>query len=301
MEGIDKIIEQQLRRYLDARGWRYQWQEAVGAKVPEATLLDDSGRPIAVIEATWLPEFQPSSKKPEQVKFLEEAMRMFKQGEPIHIRGGPVYRTHSLTERLQAKQQQAQSAHQQSLPFLLAMHGLELRYCGRDVYEMLLKHPEFSAIGMLHVESAISTAQRRYRRKNSLPEQAQDLLTVIRDQLATRYGYQLGHETEDFEEFLLKEQRAEPANFSVMSMEILHNPHARLPWPRQLIGVFDTVYEWREDTKQFEVVQEGEIAILRLLATRLLAGSVSVPWQEATSTSRSEDFYEERDPAAHSA
>jgi hypothetical protein len=46
-----------LRRYLDERGWRYEWeQREFGGKRPDAVILSESGEPIAVIGAVAVDE-----------------------------------------------------------------------------------------------------------------------------------------------------------------------------------------------------------------------------------------------------
>jgi hypothetical protein len=46
-----------LRRYLDERGWRYEWeQREFGGKRPDAVILSESGEPIAVIGAVAIDE-----------------------------------------------------------------------------------------------------------------------------------------------------------------------------------------------------------------------------------------------------
>jgi len=46
-----------LRRYLDERGWRYEWeQREFGGKSPDAVILSESGEPIAGIGAVAINE-----------------------------------------------------------------------------------------------------------------------------------------------------------------------------------------------------------------------------------------------------
>ncbi|MCX7924260.1 MAG: hypothetical protein N2554_00435 [Fimbriimonadales bacterium] len=67
----------------------------------------------------------------------------------------------------------------------------------------------------------------------------------------------MGHAEEDFEAFLAEEERIAEADFPVLCLEILLNPHATYPWPPNLIGVYDTVYKWDAQTEQFTVAYEG--------------------------------------------
>jgi hypothetical protein len=46
-----------LRRYLDERGWQYEWERReFGGKKPDAVILSESGEPIAVIGAVAIDE-----------------------------------------------------------------------------------------------------------------------------------------------------------------------------------------------------------------------------------------------------
>lgn len=56
--AIDQAAaEALLRRYLDERGWRYEWeQREFGGKRPDAVILSESGEPIAVIGAVAIDE-----------------------------------------------------------------------------------------------------------------------------------------------------------------------------------------------------------------------------------------------------
>lgn len=299
--GVDKIVEGLLKRYLDERGWRYEWQTAIGAKVPEATILNEAGQPIAVMEATWLPQVEQGSKKPKQVGFLERAKQELRDDEILYSEWGGVDRIYILRERLEAKRRQAQAALGSNLPFLLALsNDVPLWGSGYDIYSLLQDFPEFSAVATLHEQSAISAA-RQFLNRGRLPKGVRQTLTLVRRLLQERYGYRLGHKQKNLEAYLAEESLVADVDFTVMRLEIVLNPVAELSWVRDLIGVFDRVYEWRDSSGQFEMAYEGYAALLNLLAARILAGSISVPWQEAVSTSRSGNFYEERDPATHSA
>ncbi|MEN3002083.1 MAG: hypothetical protein ABDI19_09625 [Armatimonadota bacterium] len=207
MAGIDETVEQQLRQYLDERGWRYRWQDAVGTKVPEATILDDADNPIAVIEATWLPLLTPENKKPDQVGFLERAKQAFEQGEPAYSEVKGMDRIYSLHERLEAKQEQAQAAAAQNLPFMLVMsNDIPFFAFGRDLYNLLEQYPEFSALGRLVERWAVSVARQLHERI-TLPDETQRLLTIVRDALQERYSYRLRHAQRRLGAFLAEERQ----------------------------------------------------------------------------------------------
>jgi hypothetical protein len=84
-------------------------------------------------------------------------------------------------------------------------------------------------------------------------------------------------------------------------MEILLNPYANYPWLDELTGVYDKVYVWDESQQQWGLQYDGTPAVLRTLATRLLAGIVNAPFTDDVDASRSENFYEEREPTLHTA
>lgn len=285
LAGIDKGIEQMLEQYLKARGWTYRWQQQVNRKLPEAIILQN-GKPVAVIEATFLPSIEPDSQKPAEVAFAEEAKdKIFHASELTKEN-----LSYALQERLQRKQGQATAAAQQNLPFLLAMWGKVLKGVPQYVLELLKNYPEVSALGMLHRDSALMIAYRM--RKASLTPDAKCLLGLIEELLQRRWRVKL-------EQILEAPSRVPDVELSWM--EILHNPFATHPWRDDLRGVYDHVYVWSEKEKQWLAQYDGTSAVLRTLATRLLAGIVNAPFTDDVVTSRSENFYEEREPTLHTA
>lgn len=103
-----------LRRYLDERGWRYEWeQREFGGKRPDAVILSESGEPIAVIDATIV---------------IEQAdIKAATIAERKGIMAVPTELTHSelpevLLRTISRKAQQASPVAEAGLPYLLAAH-----------------------------------------------------------------------------------------------------------------------------------------------------------------------------------
>lgn len=85
-----------LRRYLDERGWRYEWeQREFGGKRPDAVILSESGEPIAVIDAVPVAEGAQLSEAIQEhlARRAEQASPMAEAGLPYllaaHIPGCP--------------------------------------------------------------------------------------------------------------------------------------------------------------------------------------------------------------------
>jgi hypothetical protein len=110
-----------LRRYLEERGWRYEWeQREFGGKRPDAVILSESGEPIAVIGAVAIDE-----------------------GAELG---------HTVREALACGMEQASPVAEAGLPYLLAAHipGCPpLERIAPLIIENLRQFPAISAFGIL--------------------------------------------------------------------------------------------------------------------------------------------------------
>jgi hypothetical protein len=217
-----------LRRYLDERGWRYEWeQREFGGKRPDAVILSESGEPIAVIGAVAIDE-----------------------GAELG---------HTVREALACGIQQASPVAEAGLPYLLAAHipgcpPLE-RVAPRIVGELRRAYA-ISAFGVLRELDAAEIYKRLQKANQS-------------------------------NAYALKP-------LEVNGMEILLNPQATLAWTQELWGIYDQVWTWDTRKNKTRKIYDGREELMRTYRILLHAGTVPAPFKEGISTSRSEDFYEER-------
>jgi len=217
-----------LRRYLDERGWRYEWeQREFGGKRPDAVILSESGEPIAVIGAVAIDE-----------------------GAELG---------HTVREALACGMEQASPVAEAGLPYLLAAHipgcpPLE-RVAPRIVGELRRAYA-ISAFGVLRELDAAEIYKRLQKANQS-------------------------------NAYALKP-------LEVNGMEILLNPQATLAWTQELWGIYDQVWTWDTRKNKTRKIYDGREELMRTYRILLHAGTVPAPFKEGISTSRSEDFYEER-------
>ena len=217
-----------LRRYLDERGWRYEWeQREFGGKRPDAVILSESGEPIAVIGAVAVDEDAELG--------------------------------HTVREALACGIQQASPVAEAGLPYLLAAHipgcpPLE-RVAPRIVGELRRAYA-ISAFGVLRELDAAEIYKRLQKANQS-------------------------------NAYALKP-------LEVNGMEILLNPQATLAWTQELWGIYDQVWTWDTRKNKTRKIYDGREELMRTYRILLHAGTVPAPFKEGISTSRSEDFYEER-------
>jgi hypothetical protein len=217
-----------LRRYLDERGWRYEWeQREFGGKRPDAVILSESGEPIAVIGAVAIDE-----------------------GAELG---------HTVREALACGMEQASPVAEAGLPYLLAAYipgcpPLE-RIAPRIVGELRRAYA-ISAFGVLRELDAAEIYKRLQKANQS-------------------------------NAYALKP-------LEVNGMEILLNPQATLAWTQELWGIYDQVWTWDTRKNKTRKIYDGREELMRTYRILLHAGTVPAPFKEGISTSRSEDFYEER-------
>lgn len=152
--AIDQAAaEALLRRYLDERGWRYEWeQREFGGKRPDAVVLSESGEPIAVIGAVAIDE-----------------------GAELG---------HTVREALAYGMEQASPLAEAGLPYLLAAHipGCPpLERVAPLIIENLRQFPAISAFGILReLDEAVVKKYTEFAKKHSCnPPLPTPTLTVM--------------------------------------------------------------------------------------------------------------------------
>lgn len=217
-----------LRRYLDERGWRYEWeQREFGGKRPDAVVLSESGEPIAVIGAVAIDE-----------------------GAELG---------HTVREAFACGMEQASPVAEAGLPYLLAAHipGCpSLERVAPQIVDELMRASAVSAFGVLRELDAAEIYKRLQKANQS-------------------------------NAYALKP-------LEVNGMEILLNPQATLAWTQELWGIYDQVWTWDTRKNKTRKIYDGREELMRTYRILLHAGTVPAPFKEGISTSRSEDFYEER-------
>jgi hypothetical protein len=136
--------EELLRRYLDERGWRYEWERhEFGGKRPDAVILSESGEPIAVIDATIVIE---------QADIDAATIAECKGIEAVPIEPTRSELPEVLSRTISRKAQQASPVAEAGLPYLLAAHvpGCPpLERIAPLIIENLRQFPAISAFGIL--------------------------------------------------------------------------------------------------------------------------------------------------------
>jgi len=277
-------VEQLLRQYLQARGWRegvdWVWEQiAFDGKKPDAVLLDELGKPRAVYEATSL-DAEPLL---ECVQHANKAPTDRSSGRAHVSFGSP-----TLTDVVQRKASLAQSVASAGIPFMLVTDATRL---GQQSAEALVAYPEFSAIATIAKANPFQLIP-SLSREASHPREGQ-LIESLRGVLVQQYDYDPLHPPEQAGEIVRRLARVPVMEAAVM--DIYLNPQARSPWTRDLWGVYDTVWQWEEQAKQYSKIYDGRWELLKTYRLFLRAGRFAVPVKEGVSTSRSENFYEERE------
>lgn len=135
-----EVAERLLRRYLDERGWRYEWERReFGGKKPDAVILSESGDPIAAVDATIVIEQAALTAEREGVDALPI--------EPTHSQLGAV-----LSRAIARKAEQASSVAASGLPYLIAAHipGCpSMERVAHWIANELMRSPAVSAFGIL--------------------------------------------------------------------------------------------------------------------------------------------------------
>ena len=240
-----------LRRYLDERGWRYEWeQREFGGKRPDAVILSESGEPIAVIDATIV--IEQADIKAAIIAEREGIMAVSTELTPSEL-------PEVLLRTISRKAQQASPVAEAGLPYLLAAYipgcpPME-RIAPRIVGELRRAYA-ISAFGVLRELDAAEIYKRLQKANQS-------------------------------NAYALKP-------LEVNGMEILLNPQATLAWTQELWGIYDQVWTWDTRKNKTRKIYDGREELMRTYRILLHAGTVPAPFKEGISTSRSEDFYEER-------
>jgi len=240
-----------LRRYLDERGWRYEWeQREFGGKRPDAVILSESGEPIAVIDATIVIE-------QADIKAATIAEREGIEAVPIEPTRSELPEV--LSRTISRKAQQASPVAEAGLPYLLAAH---IPGC-----------PPLERVAPLIVDELMCAS-------------AISAFGVLRELDAAEI-YKRLQKTNQSDAYALKP-------LEVSGMEILLNPQATLAWTQELWGIYDQVWTWDIRKNKTRKIYDGREELMRTYRILLHAGTVPAPFKEGISTSRSEDFYEER-------
>jgi hypothetical protein len=155
--------EELLRRYLDERGWRYEWERReFGGKKPDAVILSEAGDPIAAVDATILVE--QADVKAALIAEHEgvDALPI----EPTHSQLGEV-----ISRTIARKAAQASPIAAAGLPYLIAAHipgcpSMEQVAC--LIADELMQHPPISAFGILReLDAAVVRKYIKYAEQHS--------------------------------------------------------------------------------------------------------------------------------------
>jgi len=150
--------EELLRRYLNERGWRYEWERReFGGKKPNAVILSEAGDPIAAIDATIVIEQAD----------VQAALTAEREGvdalpiEPTRPQLGEV-----ISRIIARKAAQASPVAAAGLPYLIAAHLPDCPTMERIAslfVDELIQHPEISAFGILRELDAAKIYKRLHR------------------------------------------------------------------------------------------------------------------------------------------
>jgi hypothetical protein len=136
--------EELLRRYLDERGWRYEWEcREFGGKKPDAVILSEAGDPIAAVDATIV--IEPADKQAALIAEREGVDAL------------PIEPTHSqlceaISRAIARKAERASPVAAAGLPYLIAAHipGCpSMERIAHLVIDALMRAPAISAFGIL--------------------------------------------------------------------------------------------------------------------------------------------------------
>ncbi|MEN3001300.1 MAG: hypothetical protein ABDI19_05580 [Armatimonadota bacterium] len=178
----------------------------------------------------------------------------------------------------------AQVVMEAGIPFMLVFYASDMDY---SIVSLLKNHSELSAVAAIYRWDLLSLTYQLVDAATTSEQVA--LIKSVEAELAHKFGFETG---------TLSKKAVPPRHiptFEVAAMHIYLNPAAKYPWREELWGVYDVIWQWDSLTEQFRIAYDGRWELLKTYRLFLRAGRFAVESKEGISTSRSENFYEERE------
>ncbi|MCL6533036.1 MAG: hypothetical protein K6U12_07140 [Armatimonadetes bacterium] len=295
-----RVPEQLLLRYLDNRGWRYLWEEYEFArKYPDAVVLDEEGNPRAVYEVTM--------SSAEDIRYLIERFAERISEGSVGFASERRHRRNLNLPKLfsgivQRKEEVGTAVMRKGLPFLLVTYPNLPPMSIANTKEMT-KFRWLSGIASIGQVEALDVLKDFDPSDNALFDEHRKLLSDIVRLLRERWGYEAFRPASQLPrdkkgiislEYFVEDTKRRDClpSLETVALNIWLNPKAQYPWPESLWGVYDIVYELAQ-RGQWLPVYDGRWELLKTYRMILEAGSLQRIGD--ASTSRSENFYEERE------